>query len=71
MKGEARDGGRALVVPPDEHLTPDLAARLISESDAPSLTVFYYMSAEDFDPSLAPPEATFQRVPSEITLFER
>jgi hypothetical protein len=69
--GSGADGSRAVVVPPEEFLTPELASRLVSASEAKRLTIFYFMASDEFDPSLAPPTAAYRRVPTEIALFER
>jgi hypothetical protein len=69
-RGSAPDGSRAIVVPPDEFLTPELASLLVSSSDGSRLTVFYFRSSDEFDPSLAPASAAYRRVPTEVALFD-
>jgi hypothetical protein len=67
--GMAPDGSRAVVIPADEYLTPEISARLVSDAGGTRLTVFYFMASDDFDPAIAPPNASFRRVPSEVVLF--
>jgi len=69
--GVGSDGSRAIVVPPDEYLTPELASRLVSEFPGTRLTIFYFMASDDFDPSVASPNVGYRRVPTEVALFER
>lgn len=66
-----RVDGVAIVLPPGEFLTPETAAKLVSTSDARTLTILYFMASEDFDPSLAPAGVTYRRVPTEIALSPR
>lgn len=71
FRGTNSDASRAVVVPPGEFLTPELASRLVSTSKASRLTIFYFMASDEFDSSLAPQTATYRRVPTEIALFEQ
>ena len=69
--GTGSDGSRAVVVPPEEFMTPELASRLVSAADAGRLTIFYFMASDEFDPSLAPASVSYRRVPAEVAMFER
>jgi hypothetical protein len=71
IDGLSADGRRAaVVVPPDEFLTPEEAARLVSSLSPQhqDLAIYYFKASEDFDPSVAAETVTFRRVPSEILL---
>jgi DNA methylase/Putative Ig domain len=70
FRGSGAGGSRAVVVPPEEYLTPDLASRLVSTSGGGNLTIFYFMASDDFDPSLAPASTGYRRIPTEVALFE-
>ena len=70
LVGSAPDGSRAIVIPGDEFMTPELASGLVSSTSADRLSIFYFMASDDFDPSLAPPHVTYRRLPTEVALSE-
>jgi hypothetical protein len=69
--GMGIDGSRAVVVHPDEFMTPELAARLVSASNGRRLVILYFMASDEFDPSLAPTSVSYRRVPAEVAMIER
>lgn len=70
-RGVAPDGARAVVVPANEYLTPELAAQLASDGGGTEMTVFYFMASDEFNSSVAPSGMTYRRLPAEVVLFER
>jgi hypothetical protein len=68
-RGLSPSGACGVIVPPDVYLSPELAATLVSEIASSSLTIFYFMSSDDFDAAAAAEGTTYIRVPAEIGLF--
>lgn len=67
--GISADGmRRCVVIPPDEYLTPDLSSDIASQSSGMRTTVYYFMSSEDFDPQVAPPDLSYRRVPMDLVV---
>lgn len=69
FRGSGPDGAQAVVVPPEEYLTLELASQIVSATAGYDVTIFYFMASDEFDPSLGPPTAHYRRVPTEIALF--
>jgi hypothetical protein len=58
----------AIVLPAEDFLTAQLAAELVSNlaEEYERLTVYYYRSAEEFEPDLTDGSVAFKRVPVEL-----
>lgn len=67
--GISADGSRrCVVIPPDTYLTPDLGSDIASQSGGMRTTVYYFMSTEDFDPGVTPPDLSYRRVPMDLVV---
>jgi len=74
VSGQSIDGlawhgkSTALVIDPQEFLTPQLAAEITSElpDGIEKLTVYYYRATDEFDPTLSDGRVAFKRIPVDL-----
>lgn len=60
---------RALVIPPDEYITPELISEIASstsETDASPVNIYYFKATEDIDEKLFDGLVTLRRVPFDL-----